>query len=118
MDPRTRALLMVILDMDPSVADEAEFNEWFSDEHVAERLDCPGFLAGHRFELAPETSSGPNPLPKYLTLYELESLDALETDVYQALREPGSALTERMRPAMRNVTRGAFSLMDRPGEEA
>lgn len=110
MDPRTNALLMVILDMDPEVADEAEFDQWFSDEHVAERLDCDGFLAAHRFELAPETSSGPGgPMPRHLTLYELESLDALDTAEYQSLRNPGSELTERMRPAMRNVTRAAFS---------
>lgn len=112
MDARTRALLVVLLDMDPSVADEDEFNRWFSEEHVAERLECPGFLRAQRLRLAPDASGVQSPLPKYLTVYELESLDALETEQYLDLRNPGSEWTERMRPAMKNVQRGAFELVE------
>jgi hypothetical protein len=29
---------------------EAEFDEWFQHEHLAERLAVPGFLLGRRYE--------------------------------------------------------------------
>jgi hypothetical protein len=67
-------LLVVMLDVDPSV-DEDEFNRWYFEEHVAERLSSPGFLSARRFKIVEGE-------PRYLAIYELEGPEALQTEQY------------------------------------
>jgi hypothetical protein len=67
-------LLLVMLDVDPSVNDD-EFNRWYFEEHVAERLSCPGFLSARRFQVVEGE-------PRYLAIYELEGPEALQTEQY------------------------------------
>ena len=49
-------LLMVWADVPADK--EAEFNRWYNEEHLAERLAIPGFLDGARYEAV---QGGPNP---------------------------------------------------------
>jgi hypothetical protein len=67
-------LLLVMLDVDPSV-DEDEFNRWYFEEHVAERLACPGFVSARRFKIVEGE-------PRYLAIYELEGPEALQSEQY------------------------------------
>ena len=62
-------LLMVWVDVPADK--EKEFNRWYNDEHLAERLAIPGFLAGARYEAVKGS-------PKHLAYYELESPAVLE----------------------------------------
>ena len=55
---------------------EAEFNRWYNEEHLAERLAIPGFLSGARYEAV---KGG----PKHLAVYELESPAVLESVAYK-----------------------------------
>jgi hypothetical protein len=113
MDPRTQALLHVTLDVDPSVS-ESEFNAWYFDEHVADRLKCPGFVAASRFRIrnseqsadAVGTTSG---TPLYLAIYELAGLEVLESPAYLKLRAETSDKTKRMLAAMRGVKRSFYT---------
>ncbi len=80
MSDKPRGLLLVMMDVDP--AHDGDFNRWYDLDHVPERLGCPGFVSARRFEAVEGE-------PKYLALYELESLDALETPTYlRHLAEP------------------------------
>lgn len=100
MSEAPRALLLVMMDVDPSV--EEEFNRWYDEEHVPERLAMPGFISGRRFKAV---EGG----PKYLALYELESPEALQSEVY--LRFVSSDRTEwtrRMQQEFRNFTRNVY----------
>ena len=54
---------------------EAEFEEWFQHEHLAERLAVPGFLLGRRYEAV----SGQ---PRYFNLYLTQSADVLKSAAY------------------------------------
>jgi hypothetical protein len=54
---------------------EAEFEEWFQYEHLAERLAVPGFLLGRRYEAV----SGQ---PRYFNLYLTQSADVLKSAAY------------------------------------
>jgi hypothetical protein len=74
-----RGLLLVMIDVDPE--HEEEFNRWYNEEHLPERLSCPGFLSGRRF-IALEGG------PKYLALYDLESPEVLQADAYQKIFGP------------------------------
>lgn len=75
-DAKPRGLLLVMIEVEPGY--EAEFNRWYNEEHVPERLGCPGFLNARRF-VAIEGE------PKYLALYDLESPDVLQSEDYRKL---------------------------------
>jgi antibiotic biosynthesis monooxygenase (ABM) superfamily enzyme len=65
-------------------ADEAAFNAWYDEEHVPLRLAVPGFLSARRYR-----ASTPDTDRKYLALYDLASLDVLQSEAYLRLpREP------------------------------
>jgi hypothetical protein len=100
-----------MLDIDPSV-DEDEFNRWYFEEHISERLACPGFISARRFVAV-------HGQPRYLALYEIDSPDALATPEYQELarspatgnsvdRPTGSSRTFTMLQAFRNPTRNVY----------
>ena len=59
-------LLLFMTDIDP--AHEDEFNRWYEEEHLGERMAIPGFLSARRFQAVQGT-------PKYLAIYDLESPD-------------------------------------------
>ncbi len=85
-EKKRRGLLLVMIDIDPE--HEEEFNRWYTEEHLPERLECPGFLNGRRF-IALEGS------PKYLALYDLESPEVLQSEAYKKIYGP-SAWTQKI----------------------
>jgi len=105
-----RTILVAALDVDPSIED-VEFNRWYNDEHVAERMRCPGFISATRFR---SVSS-----PMYLAVYDLSSDQALSTPEYQSLislpsdlQRPGvngSEATRRIVPAMKVSMRNVYT---------
>ena len=75
-ETKPRGLLLVMIEVEP--AHEADFNRWYNEEHVPERLSVPGILNARRF-VAIEGE------PKYLALYDLESPDVLQSEAYTKL---------------------------------
>src|SRR5260221_6602198 len=95
-----RALLLVMMDVDAE--HEVEFNRWYDEEHVPERLSVSGFISARRFK-AVEGS------PRYLALYELESIAVLKSSEYvQKLNESPTAWTLRMRALYKNFVRNIY----------
>ena len=92
------ALLIVFVDVDAE--HDAEFNEWYNQEHLPERLSAPGFLDGARYEAV---KGG----PRYLAVYELESAETLQSDEYRRQSENPTEWTKRMSPNVigRNMVR-------------
>ncbi|SRR5436309_794822 len=82
-------LLMVWVDVPADK--EKEFNRWYNDEHLAERLAIPGFLAGARYEAVKGS-------PKHLAYYELESPAALESAAYKKVIANPTEWTKRFGP--------------------
>ena len=57
---------------------EAEFNSWYDRSHVPNLLQIPGYASGARFQLLDHPALEWLGMgPKYLALYELDSLDCL-----------------------------------------
>ncbi|MCH7802292.1 MAG: hypothetical protein IIC24_12240, partial [Chloroflexi bacterium] len=83
------ALLMVWCDV--PAEQEEEFNRWYNEEHLAERLSAPGFLNAARYEVV---TNG----PKHLAVYELDSPSALETPEYLRFHEQPTEWSKRMSP--------------------
>lgn len=97
---KQRALLLVMTDIPPEW--EAEFNDWYDTEHIAERLSVPGFLTARRF-LALDGA------PKYLALYDVEDESVLRSEGYLYLLGPGATpRTQRLRPHFQNFTRNIY----------
>jgi hypothetical protein len=101
-----QGLLLMMTDID--AAAEYDFNQWYEQEHLAERMALPGFLRARRFT-ALEGS------PKYLALYDLESPAVLEAPAYRHLVGAGkSAWTRRIEPQFKNFKRNVYvSLSER-----
>ncbi len=69
----SRGLLLVMMGMDPK--DEADFNRWYEEEHLTERLAIPGFHRARRYRAV-------HGEPKYLALYDVESPAVFSTPEY------------------------------------
>jgi hypothetical protein len=83
-------LLMVWTDVPADK--EKDFNRWYNEEHLAERLAIPGFLSAARYEAVKGT-------PKHLAYYELESPAVLESAAYKRVSANPTEWTKRSGPA-------------------
>src|SRR5919106_29455 len=70
---------------------EAEFNRWYNEEHLAERLAIPGFLSGARYEAV---KGG----PKHLAVYELENAAVMDSPAYKKVQANPTPWTQRSGP--------------------
>ncbi len=95
---RGSGLLLVMIDVDP--AHEEEFNRWYDEEHLPERLQCEGFLSGRRY-LSVEGE------PKYLAIYELEDPEVLDREAYRRLLPP-SEWMQRLTPHFTRLVRNVY----------
>jgi len=72
-----RGLLLTLTEPPPAM--EEEFNAWYDEEHLAERLGIPGFRSAQRWVTDCKPGEG-----KYLATYELDSPAVLESPAYLA----------------------------------
>jgi hypothetical protein len=82
-------LLMVYCDV--PAEHEAEFNRWYNEEHIPERLAIPGVLNAARYKAV---DGGPT----YLACYELTSPDAWYSEVWQQHLKHPTPWSEHMAP--------------------
>ena len=81
-----------------------DFDRWYLEEHLPERRVLPGFISGEVFESTDDSGL-------HVALYELESLDALESPEYEAVRtKPLTDLGKHVRSNWDYLERGVFTL--------
>lgn len=100
-------LLAVWNDID--AADEAEFNAWYVEEHVPERLGVPGILSARRYRDAAAPHS-------YAAIYATGSLAALSSPAYLDQLAHPTPRTQAIMPRFRNMTRAACEIAADFGE--
>src|SRR5262245_954647 len=83
--------------MTPEPFWEEDFNDWYDREHIPLRMGVPGFISAQRYRVAGTRH--------YLAVYEMESLDVLNTPAYRALRQTASERTTRMLSSVSGFTR-------------
>jgi hypothetical protein len=61
----------------PVAGKEEEFNNWYDNVHIYEALTSPGFVAAQRFRISNDQvmPAAAEKLPRYVTVYELETDD-------------------------------------------
>jgi hypothetical protein len=69
---------------------EEEFNAWYDEEHLAERLAIPGFRSALRWVADVPAGAG-----KYLATYELDSVEVLSSPAYLARYQNQTAWSRR-----------------------
>ena len=85
---------------------EPEFNDWYQQEHLAERVAIQGFLRARRWWNAGTS-------PRYFTFYEVRDVGVLASDLYlKALGNP-SPRTRAIMPSFRNTVRSACRVAKR-----
>ncbi len=90
------ALLMVWIDVPDDKEDD--FNRWYNEEHLAERLAIPGFLNAARYETVTPGA------PKHLAAYELENIAVLDSEEYRSVRGNPTEWTKRAGPDVIGTT--------------
>jgi hypothetical protein len=73
--------ILVVL-TNPVAGKEKEFNEWYTNTHVREIVQIPGFVSAQRYKLG-DAQMGPTGSHQYLAIYEIDgdpqkALDALK----------------------------------------
>ena len=94
-DKKGRGLLMVFTDVPPDV--EEEFNRWYNEEHIPERLSIPGVLDAARYVAL---RGG----PKHLACYELADSDAWHSEEWQRWLNNPTPWSRRMSPGVVGTT--------------
>jgi hypothetical protein len=101
---RGNGVLAIWNDIDAE--NEAEFNNWYTHQHLPERVGIQGFLRGRRY-VAPLSAENRN-IAKYFTLYELESIQTLTSPAYMARLNSPTEWTKKIVPLFRNGNRRAY----------
>jgi len=89
---------------------EADFNRWYNEEHLAERLAVPGFLSAARYEAVKGGR-------RHLACYELESPAVLESPAYKRVQANPTEWTKRCSPEKIGTTfiRNVYTLIHPSG---
>ncbi len=90
-------------EMTPEPDWEAEFNDWYDDEHIPVRMAVSGFTGAQRYKHV----SGPS----YLTVYDMVSTDVLGSEAYREVKEKPSKTTKKMLTSVSGFTRYIGSLI-------
>ena len=94
-------IMVVMMEVDPEHEDE--FNRWYDDEHLPERLEIPGYISARRFKL--EEGEG---VLTYLCIWELEDGSPLQSDEYKAQQLRPSELRDRAHRHIKQRMRGLY----------
>lgn len=94
--------IMVVM-MEIDAEHDAEFNRWYNEEHLPERLGIPGYISARRFKL--EEGEG---VLTYLCIWELEDASPLQSQAYEAQNRRPSDLRDRAHSYIKERARGLY----------
>ena len=97
---RTGALLLWI-DVDPRL--ERETDDWYVQEHLPDRIEVGGYARARRFVAL-------DAAPRYLTMFEAATPEALASDGYLRLVANVSDASRRIRAGFSQVVRNTFEV--------
>ena len=94
---------VLVVTMDVDEADESEFNEWYNEQHLPERMAIPGYVSARRFKL----ENGNNAL-KYLCIWEMVDGSPLQSEMYKDQNAHPTQLYLRVNKTIKLRTRGLY----------
>lgn len=93
--------LALWIDIEPALEDEAD--SWYVDEHLPDRVYTAGYGRARRYRAV---EGG----PRYLSIFEAQTPDALGSDGYLALVQQISEQSRRIRGGFTRVLRNTFNV--------
>ncbi len=107
MSAESRGMLLVWTD----VADGAEddFNAWYDQEHLPERVGVPGFINGRRYHGAAAS-------PRYFAVYGTAGVRVLTGPAYLERLDNPTPWSQRVMPTFRNTVRSICQVAGVQGE--
>lgn len=97
---RQPGVMIAMFDIPEALDDE--FNKWYDEEHIPEKVgQVPGFLRARRYKAL-------DGRPNYLCIYELEDIDVVENPTYLSNYRSGSPTTERMKAKAKTFYRNVY----------
>ena len=94
---------VLVVTMDVDEADESEFNEWYNEPHLPERMAIPGYVSARRIKL----ENGNNTL-KYLCIWEMVDGSPLQSEMYKDQNAHPTELYLRVNKTIKLRTRGLY----------
>ncbi len=95
-------IMVVMMQVDPE--HEEEFNRWYDEEHLRERLEIPGYISARRFKL----EEGTEGMLNFLCIWELEDASPLQSELYRQQRARMTALHRRANEVIKERARGVY----------
>ena len=97
---------------EPGTVDEAEFHDWYDNEHGPARLTVPGFRGVLRYRALDEQK------PTWLALYELDGPEVIDSPGYKALAGQASERDKAVMAALGTLERRVFEQISEDGSPA
>jgi hypothetical protein len=98
---RTPGVMIAMFDIPDSL--DGEFNAWYDDEHVPDKVGAiPGFIRARRYKSL-------DGRPNYLCIYELEDVGVVDSPRYQSQYQNGTPTTIRMKASARTFCRNVYA---------
>jgi hypothetical protein len=97
---------VLVVTMEVDAADDAEFNEWYNEQHLPERMAIPGYVSARRFKLEGDANS--NAL-QYLCIWEMEDGSPLQSEMYKDQNARPTELFLRVNKTIKARTRGLYT---------
>jgi hypothetical protein len=87
--------------------DEDALNDWWTHEHLPERLAVPGFVRARRYARRPS----PSDATEYLTVYEGETIDTFSSPGYMSALNNPTPRTKANLPSIASMDRSACRVL-------
>ena len=97
---------VLVVTMEVDEADEEEFNQWYNEQHLPERMAIPGYVSARRFKLEGDNNSI---ALKYLCFWELEDGSPLESEMYKDQNAHPTELFLKVNQTIKSRTRGLYT---------
>jgi hypothetical protein len=100
MTEKRPGLMIAMFDVPEHLEDE--FNRWYNEEHIPEKVGTvPGFIRARRYESL-------DGRPNHVCIYELEDISVVENPAYQANYKSGTTTTEYMKAKAKTFYRNVY----------
>ena len=97
---------------EPGSVDEAEFHDWYDNEHGPARLKVPGVRGAYRYGALDDQK------PPWLALYELDSPDVTDSPEYKALAAEASDRDRSVAAGLATLDRRVYEQTSEDGSPA
>lgn len=97
--------------MSPPADLEAEFHDWYDNEHIPVRLALPGFGSAVRYRAVGDAT-------EFLVCYYIDDLAVLESHGYEEIKRSPGPRTSQMLNAVSGFTRYTCELVSETGPDA